>query len=217
MEQEKEPSAFMKYKSIIGLFILLICLLIFLAHHFYAEGHSKTYSFCMTLALITGLVLCIPLQDARYYIFDNKEFEANETPEALIEKIRFRALLLNNISVGILIVNIGVIITGFYLLIDPPVKNTPDPNLLATTLTIRISASVLLIFLVQILFKVFKYILRVAAFYNGKADALEFNKLRPDIEFEKIINAFTPDQYDISDLQQTSVTDNLVDLVKPKS
>jgi len=58
--------------------------------------------------------------------------------------------------------------------------------------------------------------LRVASFYNAKADAIEFNKMNPKIELEKLMELFTPDKYDISDLQQSSVSDNLLDVLKTK-
>ena len=116
-----------------------------------------------------------------------------------------------------------IIVTGFYLLVNPyPVEKTvdetkiPDQIIISTSLTIRIGSSVLLIFLVGILFRVFKYLLRVAAFYNSKADALEFFIMHPKMELQKLMELFTPDKYDISDLEQTSIATNIADMVKGK-
>jgi uncharacterized integral membrane protein len=150
-------------------------------------------------------------------IFDNREQEANNTPESIVERIRLRAILFNNISVGIFFFTLIVILIGFYLLVFPPIETaTTDQSFLSTSLSIRIGATVLLIFLVQILFRVFKYLLRVAAFYNAKADAIEFNKMKPELDIVKLMELFTPDKYDISDLQQSSVSDNLIELIKAK-
>lgn len=147
------------------------------------------------------------------FIFDPRDWAKNKSIEELVEKFRLRALLFNNISVIILVTTIIVIITGFYLLVNPPTQNSTD---ISINLTIRIGASVLLIFLVQILFKVFKYLLRVAAFYNAKADAIEFNKMKPEIELEKLMELLTPEKYDITDLQQSSISDNIAEMIKAK-
>jgi hypothetical protein len=168
------------------------------------------------LLLITGILLFIPFEYLPYFFWDNREYDANKTIEQLIRKLRLRATLFNNISIGVLVSNILIIIIGFYLLINPPLKSASNQNLLATSLTIRIGASVLLIFLVNILFRVFKYTLRIAAFYHGKADAIEFNILKPEADLEKMMDLFTPDKYDISDLQQSSVSDNLIEMIKAK-
>src|SRR6185436_1384624 len=164
-----------------------------------------------------GLLLIIPWNMLPLVIFDNREYDANKSIESIVQRIRLRAILFNNISVGIFFFTLIVILIGFYLLVFPPIEAaTTDQRFLSTSLTIRIGASVLLIFLVQILFRVFKYLLRVAAFYNAKADAIEFNKFKPELDIEKLMELFTPDKYDISDLPQTSVSDNLIELIKSK-
>ncbi|TKK66113.1 hypothetical protein FC093_17805 [Ilyomonas limi] len=202
---------FRKNKWIIGLFLIAVFLLLLLIRHYFLfNSQNNVYSFVSILLLIVGILLFIPFEYIPYFFYDNREYVANKTAEQLVKKLRYRALLFNNISIAVLLINIVVIALGFYLLINPPVKNVSDQNLLATSLTIRIGASVLLIFLVQILFRVFKYTLRIAAFYNGKADAIEFNKIMPEANLEKFMELFTPDKYDISDLQQPSITDNLV-------
>jgi amino acid permease len=208
---------FRKNKRLLGIILIAAYLLMLLiSHYFIFNSQNNVYSFVSTLLLISGILLIIPFEYIPYFFYDNREYEANKTIEQLINKLRYRATLFNNISIAVLLLNIVVIIVGFYLLINPPLKNATDQNQLATSLTIRIGASVLLIFLVHILFRVFKYTLRVAAFYHAKADAIEFNKLKPETDLEKYMDLFTPDKYDITDLQQSSISDNLIDMIKSK-
>lgn len=208
---------FRKNKRLLGIILIAAYLLMLLiSHYFFFNSQNNVYSFVSTLLLISGILLIIPFEYIPYFFYDNREYEANKTIEQLINKLRYRATLFNNISIAVLLLNIVVIIVGFYLLINPPLKNATDQNQLATSLTIRIGASVLLIFLVHILFRVFKYTLRVAAFYHAKADAIEFNKLKPETDLEKYMDLFTPDKYDITDLQQSSISDNLIEMIKSK-
>ena len=208
---------FRKNKWLIGLILIAAYLLMRLIQYFFfVNSENNVYSFVSVLLLITGILLFIPFEYLPYFFWDNREYEANKTIDQLIRKLRFRATLFNNISIAVLLLNIVVIIAGFYLLINPPLRNTLYENQLVISLTIRIGASVLLIFLVHILFRVFKYTLRVAAFYHGKADAIEFNKLKPNTDLEKFMGLFTPDTYDITDLQQSSISDNLIEMIKSK-
>lgn len=199
----------------VGLILLSISLLIFLIKHFFTltAVNENTLKFIEVFAFILAFLFLFPFELIPLVIFDNKEWEPNENAKQLVVKLRLRAVLFNNISVIIFFATVFVIVCGFYLLINPPNSNKND-NI--SNLTIRISASVLLIFLVQVLFRVFKYILRVAAFYNGKADAIEYHATQTDLPLEKLMDMFTPDKYDISDLQQTSASDNLIDIIKSK-
>jgi len=208
---------FKKIKWIIGLILVAISLLLYLIRHFFLSNvPNTTYAFSVTILLIAGLLIAIPFEYIPYFFYDNREYDANQTDGQLVKKLRYRAILFNNISIAVLLVTVIVICLGFYLLIDPPLNKGSDQIQLATSLTIRISSSVLLIFLVQIFFRVFKYTLRVAAFYNGRADGIELSKLNPKENVEKLMASFTPDQYDITDLQQSSITDNLIDALKGK-
>jgi hypothetical protein len=72
----------------------------------------------------------------------------------------------------------------------------------------------LLVFLVQILFRVFKYLLRVAAFYNARADAIEFDQLSTKLTLDKSMDLFTPDKYDISELENVSFLDSIGKTIK---
>ena len=155
------------------------------------------------LSLSFGILLLIPFNRIPAYIFDNQEWRYNDSIPRLVKKIRLRALLFFNISVIIFIVTIMVIIAGFYVLIHPDV-NTANPM---DIISIRLSATAILIFLVQILFRLFKYLLRIAAFYTGKADAMELHQIKGDIGLDKLMEMFTPDKYDISDIASPSLFD----------
>jgi hypothetical protein len=74
----------------------------------------------------------------------------------------------------------------------------------------------LLIFLVGILFRAFKYLLRVAAFYNGRADGLEISRLIKDENLKDMMTTMSPDSFDISDLPESSMIQSLGGLVKGK-
>jgi hypothetical protein len=202
----------------IGMSILGLSLIVIISNHYFINDPNLNKLLCFSSAIlaIAGLILVIPFDKIPQYIFDNHEYDENRTVQELVNKIRLRAILFNNISVVIFFFTILVIFTGFYLLVFPPLGDTKNADFLSTSLTVRIGASILLIFLVQILFKVFKYLLRVAAFYHAKADAIEFHIMKPELELEKLMELFTPDKYDISDLQQSSVSDNLIKMVKTK-
>ncbi|MFD0751013.1 hypothetical protein ACFQZS_12730 [Mucilaginibacter calamicampi] len=193
----------------IGLIAIAIAIIVMLAKHYLVNQQSPIawLSFATVLLLVIGLLLVIPFNLIPFIIFDNHEWIANDSSVKLVKKLRLRAVLFNNISVIVFIATLLVIIAGFYVLIHPvdSVK-VVDP---ANVITVRVSATAILIFLVQILFRAFKYLLRVAAFYNGKADALEFHAIKPETELDKIMDMFTPDKYDISDLGSPSLFDKL--------
>jgi hypothetical protein len=212
-------------KSTIGSLLLLVAFIGLLTNHYLIsdEFQTKLVSFITAIGFVCGIFLIIP-----NFIFDPLEWEKNKSVEGFIYKFRLRAILFNNISVAIFLTILVVILIGFYLLVNPfPLEKSSeqikqltniDNAVLSSSLTIRISSSVLLIFLVGILFRVFKYLLRVAAFYHSKADALEFYKMNPEtkLELEKLLEIFTPEKYDISDLEQSSIATNIVDLIKTK-
>lgn len=202
-------------KSKIGITSLCLAILAMLINHYFitCKWQMAAFSFSSVVLFITGVILVIPFEFIPEIIYDNREDTENKTRPQFVLKLRYRAMLFNNISILIFFFTLLVILIGFYLLVYPPLNPKTD---VSTNLTVRISASVLLVFLVQILFKVFKYLLRVAAFYNAKADAIEFKEIKPDLDFEKLMDLFTPDKYDITDLQQSSVTDNFVEMLKAR-
>ena len=178
---------------------------------------------------LAGLLLLIPWEGLPYILYDNKEFTPNENNRELIEKLRFRALLLKNLSVIILFVSVASIITGFYILINPSSELLSDlqrtnnqveydlaKDLLWNNISIRFAVIFLLIFLIQVLFRVFRYVLRLSAYYDGLADSIELYLMNENIDLAKTIELFTPDQYDIRELKQSSISDTLMNLLKTK-
>jgi MFS family permease len=188
------------YKSVIGLIMLSGGLIGLLTKHYLInDPHNKAlFSFFSIISAVIGLLVIIPFGLIPEYIFDIQEWSPNETVEELVDRLRHRAILFSNLSVGILVLTIFVIGLSFYILVFTP-DSISKPNELEKLITLRISATALVIFLVQILFRVFKYLLRVAAFYNGKADAIEFHKLEGG-DLTPIMQMFTPDKYDINDI-----------------
>jgi hypothetical protein len=199
-------------RQIVGLSCICLAFVILLVIRYFFKQESETrdyLAFVKAITFFAGLGLAIPYEWIPYVFFDNREYDKNEEVPDLVEKIRFRAVLFNNISILVFLFTIGVIITGFVLLTST--NNAEE----ISNITVKISTSVLLIFLVQMMFKLFKYLLRVAAFYNGKADALEFSKMKPDIPLEKIIDFFTPEKYDITDMEST-ISGNFIEILKAK-
>jgi hypothetical protein len=196
-------------KRTVGIFLLGLTFLFWTIAIYFFNGESTESNillFTKNITCIVGLLLVVPSDWFATHVYDNREYEKNETIDELVEKIRYRAVLFNNISVLVFIFTIAVIVAGFWILGRP---DTKEQNV---DIAVRISASVLLIFLVQILFRLFKYLLRVAAFYNGKADAIEFSNLQKNLPIDKTIDYFTPDRYDISDLESP----NFVEVLKAK-
>jgi hypothetical protein len=130
----------------------------------------------------------------------------------LLLKLRGRSIVANNYAVIVLVFTVLVISFGFYEIVNVPNGSDTTTNLLITK---NISASAMLVLLVQILFRVFKYLIRVAAFYNGKADALEYLMLSGSTDkndLKSIMEMFTPDAYDISEVSG----DNVLEYLKAK-
>ena len=201
-------------KQIIGIGCLGLSFLLWLTIKYFFKDESvskNSIAFSKAILFFIGLLLLIPYKWIPNVFFDNREYDKNETVDQLVEKIRFRAVLFNNISIVVFVFTIGIIVSGFWLLASPNINGTE-----LSDITIRISASILLIFLVQMLFKLFKYLLRVAAFYNGKADAIEFSNIKSDMPLDKIIDFFTPDKYDITDMQETSISGSFIEALKAK-
>jgi membrane protein YdbS with pleckstrin-like domain len=187
--------------------IVFVCLSFVtgLVNHYFIKEPAivNTLCFSVTFLLVAGLLMVIPYEAIPFYIFDVGEYKTNKTEKTLVYKIRCRALLFNNVSVIIFFFTLIVILAGFYMFFSIP-ENTSE----TASISIRLGVTVLLIFLVQLLFRVFKYLLRVAAFYNAKADAIEFWKMNPTQPLDKLMEVFTPDQYDISDLPQPTFSEN---------
>ena len=163
----------------------------------------KPFLYLSILLLVAGILFFMPIDN---YIFDNKEYELSENTYGFIERLRLRAIVFNNLSVLVFIVTVFVIVCSFYLLIRSDTAADTNPaQLNYSKLTAQVGSVVILIFLVQILFRVFKYLLRVAAFYNGKADAIELSELDPKYKLDTVLDSFAPTNYDISDVESPNL------------
>lgn len=176
---------------------------------------GKWQSITKFILFFSVLVSYFLIFDFTQILFDPNEQRENTTKKELVKKLRFRGILFNNIAIILFLFTFFIIIIGFYILIHPTEKIETDINWI-NNLTLRIGSSILLIFLVQIFFKVFKYILRVAAFYNARADAIEFVMIDNTKDLEKLMDQFTPDKYDISELDKIDLFGDLLNSVKGK-
>jgi len=204
------------YTSKIAIGFIILAIVITLNKiYFYPEVSNtrKALSFASGICLIAAFFTIIPYRSIPYFFWDNKDYVPNKSLESLVLKIRFRAILFNNLSILIFLITIVVIITGFYLLANPLINDKSAPSE-TVSLTIRIGATVLIIFLVNVLFRVFKYLLRVAAFYNGRADGIEINKLFPKTDLETMMKTLSPDSFDISDLPDNSILQDVATKIK---
>jgi hypothetical protein len=206
--------------GILGTLILYYLIISFFVEKAFSINRwEHIYIFIFILLLLTSVILIFNF--ARI-LFDPQEYTPNNTREKIVEKLRYRGILFNNIAIILFILNLVVIFVCFYLLLDPSItSSTGDGKDWLNSLTVRIGSSILLIFLVQILFKVFKYLLRVAAFYNARADAIEFILIdissEPKIGLDKFMDLFTPDKYDIAELEKVSLFEGMSDFIKAKS
>jgi hypothetical protein len=236
-KKTEEESKNLKANTKVGVRLLLISIGIFLLNYFFIDSTTFNkatfnlvklcHSFFSLAGILVLFIAIYKLFDFSGILFDNEEYVPNANPKELVEKIRYRGVLFNNIAIIIFLFTILVILISFYLIVDPhsaavqgkSATAADSQNDLVSGLTIRISASVLLIFLVQILFKVFKYLLRVAAFYNARADAIEcksFAELKNEGKLGELMDLFTPEKYDISEVEQQSILGSLIEATKTK-
>ncbi len=210
------------YKSRLKSGILLIGLSVFLCllkRALVASGSvhdSPWLTFAISLIAIIGAILLIPFEWIPLIFFDNHDYQPNKSIEELIQKIRFRAVLFNNIAILVFVIAIFVIIAGFYLLSGTDVS-AANTSFFSNNLVVKIGSVTLLIFLVGILFRAFKYLLRVAAFYNGRADGIEISKLKEGTDMKEMMTILSPDSFDISDLPESSMLQSLSGFIKGKS
>lgn len=190
----------------IGLALFLPAVLLFCWYLFRdAEApHSSLLLYASLSLLLAGVLFLLPIN---YFIFDVEDWKPNDTARKLVNKLRLRGLVYTNLSILVLVIAVFVIVFSCYQLAHPTADLAPktlEPNLRAAlVLTSQVGAVVVLIFLVQILFRVFKYLVRIGGFYNGKADAIELS-LTPSgkgVELPKLLDSFTPQAYDISDVE----------------
>lgn len=227
----------MNKKQIAGLIFLLIAIITIIAKFFFIGKESTFQQYSVGLIILFFLIGIVLVFDFTRILFDPEEDAPNLTLPDIIVNIRYRGILYNNIAIILFLITLVIIFMCFYLFFTNfgMEVDTKSDNAWINTISAKVGSSVLLIFLVQILFKIFKYLLRVAAFYNARADAMEFilrNRLeekegdpaekpaidlnKTPIDLEKLMNMFTPSNYDISELDKISLLDGVADLIKAK-
>jgi uncharacterized membrane protein YcjF (UPF0283 family) len=72
-----------------------------------------------------------------------------------------------------------------------------------STAVSRVGAVLILLFLVQIFVSGFRYLMRLAAFYNARADALELLGKIDEKEYRALSLALSPDSLDFGELPKT--------------
>lgn len=85
--------------------------------------------------------------------------------------------------------------------------------ILVSSISQRIGIIILLIFLLQILVPTYRYNIRLAAFYEARADALEIMSEIPDCPLDKLILILSPDTINFGKSIQTP-TEHLLEVVK---
>jgi len=73
---------------------------------------------------------------------------------------------------------------------------------MVTTTTTRVGSVIILLFLVQVLVTLYRYNIRAAAFYDGRADALIMAR-REDTELGTLVEIFTPTTLDFGKMPST--------------
>lgn len=81
-----------------------------------------------------------------------------------------------------------------------------------SALSTRIGSVFMLLFLVQILVSLYRYSTRLAAFYDGRADALQLCKNFDDLNLESLVALTSPDNLDFK--AQRPPTDQAIELAK---
>ena len=194
---------------IIGIIISLIAIIPAVVYLNSIDNNYAVYlPYISLVLLLVGVLFLLPVN---YYIFDVGDWEKNNSIRKIIRKLRLRAIVFNNLSVLILIINISIIIFSFYRLSHPGLlflkEKLPESSFNYILLASQVGSVIILIFLVQILFRVFKYLIRVGGFYNGKADALELNLLDKENRYKVdiLLDSLTPQAYDISDVDSPNL------------
>jgi hypothetical protein len=94
-------------------------------------------------------------------------------------------------------------------------KDSEDANrrLLISSITTRVAAASLLAFLVVVLVNLYRYNVRLAAFYRARSDALRLADGHSPTVLEKIAKLLSPDKLDIDKMPE-SPTKQVIDLLK---
>lgn len=78
----------------------------------------------------------------------------------------------------------------------PPVMYPQQTYFLVSTVTTRVGIIVLLLFLVQILVPLYRYNIRLAAFYDSRADAITLVENRPSEQLETLVSLLSAEAID---------------------
>jgi|KBSSwiS6_1023812.scaffolds.fasta_scaffold00058_25 hypothetical protein len=78
----------------------------------------------------------------------------------------------------------------------PPVMYPQQTYFLVSTVTTRVGIIVLLLFLVQILVPLYRYNMRLAAFYDARADAITLVENRPSEQLETLVSLLSAEAID---------------------
>lgn len=101
-------------------------------------------------------------------------------------------------------------------------KLAPNSYAIVSAITTRVGSILLLLFLVRILVPLYRYNIRLAAYYDARADALEVTRLNKDavdkdevdIElFEKLTSSLSPDSIDFAK-PPSAPTQEVLDFLK---
>lgn len=197
------------------LFFSLVTFLLSINISAFEDDTIEFMRFAYQLSLIIGLLFVIPWENFGLIFIDAKEFMPNNTFPQLIKKLRLRALLFKNLSVLILCTSIITIGVAVYYVIDYQTVDSNNIKVNWDFTTIKIGATFLLIFLIHILFRVFRYIIRLAGFYDGVADSLEIYQMEKEKHgIDKLVEVLIPIKYDIRELKQSSVSELLKNVIK---
>lgn len=235
----KQISALMRYRQSLALVAIAIGIGLRIVQHYFGgrwEDEAQRWGgLASVLLILGGIAFVIPYKFIqRNYFFETGEYKANTQRDELVKRLRLRALLLHNYSAAVLIVTVLVILGGL-LLFTALFEQVQTEG--STELIVRAASIVLLMFLVQVLFRVFKYLLRIGSYYHGIADVLELYKITayeeaaaksedgkvPDgysppppasVDMDKLFERMVPSAYDLSDVEPTSLLGTLKDLVK---
>lgn len=216
----------------IGAFVMMVFFMLIISVNTLEVLETNTFLYIKLFTRIIGLIgvaLLIPWSRIPNFIFDNKEYTSNSNNKELVKKIRLRGLLFKNLSTFILLISVLSIFVGFYILIKPNAEileiNSNMSNqtefdlterIIWNSITVRFLVILLLIFLIQVLFRVFRYLLRLSAYYDGIADSIELHLMNKETDLIKLVELLTPDKYDIRELKQSSMSDSLLNLLKNK-
>ena len=208
----------MKNQRTISILLLLVSLISYLINENIDGIKSDVngyFKFTYKITFILGLITFIPWENLGSIFIDAKEFTPNKSYRQLIRKLRFRALLFKNLSVLILIVSIVTIGFAVYTTITSPQAELEKTVVNWDLATMKVGAIFLLIFLIHILFRVFRYVIRLAGYYDGVSDALEIYLIDNEKhDLSKLIELLIPIKYDIRELKQASTAEKIKKLIK---